>query len=200
MRWISFNVQISWWNWEITIWTRWISMGFQDKWYAIDAFISISKAVPHACGSVGFHFFADLVVDSKGRAFWSELILQKCLMLLKLRTQQCSVPLLWHTSLLSSFIFTFKNRFEETLHLSLLLNILGKRLVHERSWKHFTEIYTFFVETRLVQVWFVYQIIFATISKKESKRTSTTLQSTSLSRDCWFYLSLSLATSNFYGL
>ena len=41
--------------------------------HAIDAFISISKAVPHACGSVGFHFFADLVVDSKGRVFWSEL-------------------------------------------------------------------------------------------------------------------------------
>eukprot|EP00435_Cladocopium_sp_Y103_P026544 s3234_g6.t1 len=32
-----------------------------------------SNAVPHACGSLGFHFFADLVVDSKGRAWLMEI-------------------------------------------------------------------------------------------------------------------------------
>jgi len=32
-----------------------------------------SNAIPHACGSVGFHFFADLVVDRRGRAYLMEI-------------------------------------------------------------------------------------------------------------------------------
>ncbi|CAK9086439.1 Probable beta-tubulin polyglutamylase (Tubulin-tyrosine ligase family protein 6A) [Durusdinium trenchii] len=32
-----------------------------------------SNAVPHACGSVGFHFFSDLVVDRQGRAWLMEI-------------------------------------------------------------------------------------------------------------------------------
>ena len=31
------------------------------------------EAVPHACGSVGFHFFSDLVVDRQGRAWLMEI-------------------------------------------------------------------------------------------------------------------------------
>ncbi|CAE7150573.1 ttll6 [Symbiodinium pilosum] len=32
-----------------------------------------SNAIHHACGSVGFHFFADLVVDRRGRAYLMEI-------------------------------------------------------------------------------------------------------------------------------
>ncbi|CAJ1340259.1 unnamed protein product, partial [Effrenium voratum] len=33
----------------------------------------VANAVPYACGSLGFHFFADLVVDRKGRAWLMEI-------------------------------------------------------------------------------------------------------------------------------
>lgn len=46
-----------------------------ESYYLLDTSLAAStkllnfhlEAVPHACGSVGFHFFADLVVDKKGR-------------------------------------------------------------------------------------------------------------------------------------